>query len=61
LGKKTRKISGLRLRGDVYYADTTANGVRISERIGNELRVLQDAEFEVVEPLQIEDKGGECE
>lgn len=34
LGKKTRKISGLRLRGDVYYADTTANGVRISERIG---------------------------
>jgi len=34
LGKATRKITGLRLRGDVYYADTTANGVRISQRIG---------------------------
>lgn len=34
LGKKTRKNTGLRLRGSVYYADTTANGYRISQRIG---------------------------
>ena len=34
MGKKTRKTAGLRLRGGVYYADTTANGIRISERIG---------------------------
>lgn len=34
MGKATRKITGLRLRGGVYYADTTANGVRISQRIG---------------------------
>ena len=34
MGKKTRKNTGLRLRGSVYYADTTANGYRISQRIG---------------------------
>jgi integrase len=34
MGKATRKITGLRLRGDVYYADTRANGIRISQRIG---------------------------
>jgi integrase len=34
MGKTTRKITGLRLRGDVYYADTRANGIRISQRIG---------------------------
>lgn len=34
MGKITRKSAGLRLRGEVYYADTTANGVRITQRIG---------------------------
>lgn len=34
MGKITRKISGLRFKGEVYYADTTANGIRICERIG---------------------------
>lgn len=34
MGTINRKIPGLRLRNDVYYADTTANGVRLTQRIG---------------------------
>jgi len=34
MGKKTRKTTGLRLRGEVYYADTTANGIPLTGRIG---------------------------
>ena len=34
MGTSTRKTAGLRLKGSVYYADTTANGVRLSQRIG---------------------------
>lgn len=34
MGKSTRKIPGLRLRGDVYYADTRVKGIRLSQRIG---------------------------
>jgi len=34
MGKKTRKVTGLRLKGDVYYIDTTIKGHRLTERVG---------------------------
>lgn len=34
MGKKIRKVTGLRLRGEVYYADTRVKGIRLSQRIG---------------------------
>ena len=34
MGKKTRKITGLRQKGEVWYIDTTIKGCRLTERIG---------------------------